>query len=88
MVAKVFFAKEDAMPRLEALREDASAQAERVGLRASVTDPGWWDECRGDDIVFVFRSGDKGQGRDAANIFAVNASFSGLKPRADWSDST
>jgi hypothetical protein len=88
MVAKVFFTKEDAMPRLEALREDASAQAERVGLRASVTDPGWWDECRGDKIVFVFRSGDKGQGRDAASVFAVNASFSGLKPRGDWSEST
>jgi hypothetical protein len=78
MVAHVFFRKEVAQPRLEALKEEAGIQAENYGLK----DLDWWWEYRGDDIVFVFARGDKGI--DAAHRFYLNCKYPGSPYRAEW----
>jgi len=55
-MAYVFFRREVAEPRLEALREVASRLAKRFGL----SEQEWWWNYRGDDkdiIVFGFAKG-------------------------------
>jgi hypothetical protein len=86
MVTYVFFPKKDAIPRLEAMKEDAASFAEQCGLNQERDL--WWD-CLGDsDIYFAFAKGERGS--EAAVRFAfkckgIPCRMAGELTPTDWS---